>query len=146
MRPLLPAMVALIPAIILPGFSFYFDITPKVVLLLMGTAAALLLWNGSLPIVDRTSRWIVYLLVAQIACMGIATAFSTHVALSWNGGNWRRFGMIENAAVLILTLLILVDCQGDADRVETYLRTSAIASIVIAVYGIAQHFGLDPIL
>ncbi len=41
------AVLAAMPAVLLPGLSFHFDIAPKVVLLLLGTAVATLLWRGS---------------------------------------------------------------------------------------------------
>ena len=38
MRILLPVLAALVPAALFPDLSFYFDITPKIVLLLAGMA------------------------------------------------------------------------------------------------------------
>ena len=45
---LLTVLVA-VPLLIAPGVSFHFDVTPKVVVLLLGAAGGLLLWDGFLP-------------------------------------------------------------------------------------------------
>ena len=56
---ILPLTIALIPLVIGPGYLFYFDVIPKIVILLLGVAAALPWfepgklrgrWLGALPI------------------------------------------------------------------------------------------------
>src|SRR5713226_3105245 len=126
MRFLHPLTAALVLLTILPSFSFYFDITPKIVILLLGTACSLLLWNGTLP----TGR-IPVLLALQGAWLAIATAFSTHPALSTHGGNWRRFGLISYLAVLAYSLLVMVDCAGKADRSVWFIRAVVLAGLPI---------------
>jgi O-antigen ligase len=145
MRILLPAMAAVVPAAILPGFSFYFDITPKIVVLLAGVAFSLLFWNGSAPSGPASySRWMIYLFALQLLWLAITSATSTHPALSVYGGNWRRFGLLSYAAILTYSILVVLDCSGRPDRVAGYLRAIVFASIPISLYGIAQYFGFDP--
>jgi hypothetical protein len=148
MRILLPVAAALVPLALLPGYSFYFDITPKIVVLLLITAAALALWDGSLVgglVHGRTpAAWLSVLLVAQIAWLAVATALSRNPALSLNGGNWRRFGFLTYSAVLLYAALVIWDVATDTTRIANYLRASALAAIPIALYGIAQYFGYDP--
>jgi O-antigen ligase len=144
MRLLLPIVAAVVPAVILPGFSFYFDITPKIVILVLGTALGLILWKGFFPEINSPAGWIAALLGLQIVWLGISSALSTNPALSLNGGNWRRFGMVSFTAVLIYAILVIVDCGGSIGRVAWYLRALVLAGIPIAAYGIMQHFGLDP--
>ena len=53
MRFLLPLVSAVLPIAIAPGsFLFYFDVTPKLLILLIGAAVALVLWRGELPVED----------------------------------------------------------------------------------------------
>ena len=144
MRILLPVLAALVPAALFPDLSFYFDITPKIVLLLTGTALLLLFWKPSLPQWPKWRRWMMSLLGLQFVWMAIATAVSTHPALSLNGGNWRRLGLISYTAVLTYSILVIVDCSGRPDRITGYLRAIAIAGMPISLYGIAQYFGFDP--
>src|SRR6478735_8661158 len=135
MRIVLPVLAALIPAAMLPGVSFYFDITPKIVLLLAGVALVLLLWNTSLRPVAKSARRMIALFGLQFLWMAIATAVSTHPALSLNGGNWRRLGLISYAAVLTYSVLVTIDCSGRPDRVIRYLRAIVLAGIPIGIYG-----------
>lgn len=82
MRIPLPLPAAIVMEIILPGFSFYFDITAKVVLLLAGTAVVLAAWNGSMPRLGREAKWVVVFLGVEMLWLGVATAFSSHPAFS----------------------------------------------------------------
>ena len=45
MAILAPVVFALLPLLVLPGVVFYYDITPKIAVLLFGTAAALLFFR-----------------------------------------------------------------------------------------------------
>src|SRR5690242_11423460 len=104
MRVVLPMIAALAPLVIAPEISFSFDVVPKVIVLLAGTAIALFAWRGEWP---RTGfgRTAALLLLAQIAWLAVATAFSSHPDLSIAGGNWRRFGFIAQSAVLLFAVL-----------------------------------------
>ena len=141
MRILLPCIAALVPLVIAPELSFSFDVTPKVVILLVGMAMALMFWR-EWP--GGFARKIAILLLALIAWTAAATLLSTHAGLSFAGGSWRRFGWLEQSAVLAFAVLVISDCAGRPERARTYLRAIAIGGIPIAAYGIAQHFGLDP--
>ena len=143
MRVLLPLIAALVPLIIAPELSFYFDITPKAVALLTGMALALILWSGELPRAG-TARTVAFLLIAEIAWLALATAFSSNPAVSFSGGAWRRFGFMTHAAVLGFAVMVISDCAGRPERAMSYLRVVALAGLPIAFYGILQHFGMDP--
>lgn len=144
MAMLLAVVIGLIALIITPGYLFYFDITPKVVVLLVGTAVALL---ASFPQGrGREYRLFSLLLVLDVLSLTISTAFSAKPALSAFGTNWRRFGSVIQAAVLLFAWLIASHAAGRRDRVRTILRVVAAAGGISALYGIAQYFGWDPIL
>jgi O-antigen ligase len=145
------AALALTPLLILPGYLFYYDVTPKVAVALMGTAIALLLFlcDPGFAGAHRwwahpLGRWYCLLAGAQLAWLLLSTFFSSHPALSWNGGNWRRFGFVSQFAVIAMGFLIVASCSESGSRV--FLRTTAAAGTAAALYGILQYFGVDPFL
>ncbi len=144
MRILLPIIVALVPLAIAPQFFFYFDITPKVVVLCLGLAIALVTCTNSWPR-QGAARVAAWLLVGQIGWLGFVSLLSRQPSLSLAGGTWRRLGFVEYAAVLTFALLVLSDSAGRRERVMGYLRAIAASGLPIALYGILQHFGLDPL-
>jgi O-antigen ligase len=146
MRIWLPLAAALVPLALLPGYSFYFDITPKIVVLMLLIAAALICWNGSFLRGRMPATWLAALLAIQIAWLAVTTALSRNPALSLNGSNWRRFGLITESAVLLFGILVILDVCENASRVTNYLRAGCAAGIPIGLYGIAQYFGFDPLL
>jgi O-antigen ligase len=133
---ILPLIVALVPLVIAPGFLFYFDLTPKVAILLIGVAAALP-WFAP----RREFRWLYWLLSIQAASLILSTFFSGRAELSIFGSTWRRFGLITQLALLLFTAVAASDLA--AGRMRLYLRTSVAAAIPISLYGIAQYFGWD---
>ena len=151
MRLLVPLIAALVPLLITPGVLSYFDVTPKIAFLLIGTALILLyraenLRNISSILQARVGRWWVALLAAQWFSSAVATVFSTHPALSLNGGNWRRFGLISETGLLLFVLLASAWLAADRRNIRTLLRAAAAAGALAALYGIAQYFGWDPLM
>ncbi|HEV3200140.1 MAG TPA: O-antigen ligase family protein [Bryobacteraceae bacterium] len=140
-------VIALIALIITPGYLFYFDITPKIVVLLGGAAIALLSCGAAgIAGRGRVYRLFSLLLVLDSLSLSISTALSAKPALSAFGTNWRRFGSVIQAAVLLFAWLIASHAAGRPERVRAILRAIALAGGLSALYGIAQYFGWDPIL
>jgi O-antigen ligase len=127
------AAIAVIGLILTPGLLFYFDVTPKLVVLLVAAGVALV------PL--RLSRLTVLALLS-LAWLAVATAISPNPELSFYGTHWRQYGALAQAAVLIFVCALSVQ----AARSEIILRTVSIAGAVTALYGIAQYLGWDPIL
>jgi O-antigen ligase len=144
MRFVLPLVAAILPVVIAPGLLFYFDVTPKLLFLLIGAAVALVLWRGDLPMGSRRNRVFLWLLLLEGASLAISTALSTHPALSLNGGNWRRFGLVTQLAVLIFATLVAADCASGSERVRTYLKAIVVGGIPVGIYAVMQYFGWDP--
>jgi O-antigen ligase len=156
MRLLVPLIAALVPLLVTPGALAYFDVTPRIAFLLFGTALILLyraqnIRNVSAILGARVGesnigRWWVALLAAQWLSSAIATAFSTHPALSLNGGNWRRFGLLSETGLLLFVLFAGAWAARDRRNIRTLLRAATAAGALAALYGIAQYFGWDPLL
>lgn len=133
------AVAGLIALIITPGYFFYFDITPKLVLLLVGTAAVLAL-------VKPARSWFGALALATAASLALSALLSSNPPLSWFGTNWRRFGVVEQSAVLLFAWLVASHTAGNPKRIRTVLRGIAAAALLAGIYGILQYFGIDPLL
>lgn len=151
MRLLVPLTAALVPLLVTPGLLAYFDVTPKIAFLLIGTALILLyraenMRNVSAILRGSEGRWWIALLAAQWLASVIATAFSTHPELSLNGGNWRRFGLISETGLLLFVLLAGAWLAADRRNIRTLLRFSTAAGALAGLYGIAQYFGWDPLM
>ena len=140
------SIVTLLPLILTPYVTLYYDITPKIVVLLAGTAVAALLMTREGPARSPVLRFFGFLLMAQGLWLAIATAVSKDPALSLGGGGWRRYGLITQSAVLVLAWITAQYTAGRPDRVRLLLRAIAVGGMPIAVYGILQYFGWDPIV
>jgi O-antigen ligase len=129
-------LLGLIALTVTPGYLFYFDVTPKVVILLLGTAALLLWPHKAAPKVFS------FLILLNLASLAFSTAFSTRPGLSLMGTSWREFGLVPQAAALLFAWTATA-VSGSA---RVILRGVAVAGIVAGAYGIAQYFGWDPLL
>src|ERR1700719_4587869 len=92
MHILVPLVAALVPLIMTPGLLSYFDITPKIAVLLFGLSLILLypsanICNLRVLLITRAGRWFTCLIGLTWLGSAIATAFSTYPLLSLNGGN-----------------------------------------------------------
>jgi len=125
--------IALVALILAPGWSFYFDVAPKVVVLLL--ASGLLL----LPVRRSVLAGLVALTLASLA---ISTALSPNPALSFYGTHWRQFGALSQSAVVIFAWAL----STQTERATLFLRGVGAAGALTAAYGIAQYLGWDPIL
>jgi len=87
-----------------PGHAFYFDITPKAVGLLAGTAvmAILAARRRESP---GASRLLTALLVLNGVSLALSTALSTNRPLSAYGGSWRCLGMLVECTAMLFAWL-----------------------------------------
>jgi len=146
MEILQAVVILLVALIITPGLLFYFDVTPKVAVVLLGTAAALLWAAFSKGERGRAPRWFTILVALEVVSLAVSTALSPRPALSLVGTNWRRYGAVVQAAVWIFAWLVARHAAGKPGRVRTILRSVAVTGLLASVYGIAQYFGWDPFL
>ena len=127
------AAIALIALILTPGLLFYFDVTPKAVVLLLASGVALL------PARRSKLTWLVMLSLVSLA---LSTALSPNPGLSFYGTHWRQYGALTQAAVLIFTWAL----STQTHRIGLLLRFVSVAGALTALYGIAQYLGWDPLL
>ncbi len=144
---LLPVTAALSAILILPWWSFYFDVTPKVVVILIGAALVFVMrreWPSDESPAASPLRYFTVIAVAQAMLTMVAAIFSTHPQVSWLGGTWRRSGAIAEIAVFVLAVAGAGHLAGDRTRLRVILRVTVLTSIPISIYGILQYFGVDP--
>ncbi|MEO8025559.1 MAG: hypothetical protein ABI823_03770, partial [Bryobacteraceae bacterium] len=95
---LLPVVAALVALLIVPGWSFAFDVAPKLSMLFAGLGLSLLfptrMWTGAATLA-RTQRgkWLLTLLGLTAASLVISSTFSLDLNISLFGTAWRRFGL-----------------------------------------------------
>ena len=147
---LLTVLVA-VPLVIAPGVSFHFDVTPQVVVLLLGAAGGLLLWDGFLPGLrclwrDPRGRLFGLLLFAQLASLGLSTVLSASPELSLAGSHWRRFGLVTQVSLLVFAVILAGWLAAGPLRIRLLLRVITAAGAAPALYGTLQYFGVDPFL
>lgn len=137
------AAIALVALIVAPGWLFYFDVTPKIAVLLAATAA-LAVWPRRDA--SRAPRGFTLLALAGFVSLAVSTALSVNPALSLAGTNWRRFGAPVQAAMLLFAWLTACAAAAKPGQARILLRGVAWSGAAAALYGIAQYFGWDPLL
>ena len=145
------AVMAGVPVVLAPTLSFHFDVAPKVVLLLLGTGAAVLLWPGYLEglrtaVRNRASRLFLYSLALLAVSLVISTVLSSQPDLSFTGTNWRRLGLVSQLGLLGFATVCLGWFLAGPERIRIPLRAITGAGLLVSCYGTAQYFGVDPFL
>jgi O-antigen ligase len=147
---LLPLLVALIPLLITPGLLFHYDSLPKVALLVLAVALALLrpnriardaemLWRS------KAGKRLCVLALAQVLWSTVATVASSRFLFSFLGSNWRRFGLLTIVALAAFAVLAAAQFVRRPSLIRSVLRATAIAAIGISLYTTAQYFNVDPL-
>ncbi len=144
----LALVILLIPLAIAPGWFFYFDVTPKIVVLLLGTAGAVVWWaaKGGARGFYRSSgaaRWFVFALCAMAVSLTISTATSVQPVLSLAGSSWRYWGLVVQLAAMGYAYLAAAWSAGTPERLRTLLRAVAGSGLAAGLYAIAQYSGWD---
>ncbi len=151
MRRLAVAISFLSPLALAPHVLFYYDITPKIVILLAGAAAALILSAFHLDSLrafcgTREGKAFATATLGFLAITALSVTLAAHPSLAWNGSNWRRLGGLTQAACLIIALIVAAWTSGEENRIVPLFKAICWAGILAALYGIAQYFGWDPLL
>ena len=144
MPVLLPVLTALIPLAILPVWSFYFDVVPKVTLAAGAAAIALIFIEIPRNGWQHRTKLFLMLVTIQGSVASAGTVLSSHPALSFFGSIWRKDGLLAEWSVLVLAAATCCSLSQDPARLRSFLRITVLGSIPAAIYGILQYFGVDP--
>jgi O-antigen ligase len=131
-------VLLLIPLAMAPAWFFYFDVTPKIVVLLVGTAAGIIWWAVAGG--RRISPWFSAAIAGMAISLVISTVVSVNRPLSLTGSNWRCWSLVTQLAVLGFAWLAAQQTP------RAMFRAVAVGGLLTALYGIAQYFGFDPLL
>ena len=104
---ILLAVIAVTPLALMPGLFLSHDVIPKAILILTGAAGLLLMshqWTRAIGMLWSTAHGRIFLclVLAQSFSLLLSTAFSSQPNLSLTGTVWRRFGMVEQLAILVI--------------------------------------------
>lgn len=145
------AAAFLVPLVLTPRALFYYDITPKVVLILLAAATALAAiffqWNGWAAYArTRWGRWYLVAVAASGLIAGFAALRSAERGLAWYGSDWRRMGALTEGATILAAAWIAQLALQRKRNLFILLRAISVAGLLASLYGIAQYLNWDPIL
>jgi len=148
---ILIAVVAVTPLALIPGVFLSHDVIPKVFLILTGAALLLVLqprWSPGLRLLwgQTTGRLFLLLVAAQLVSLLTSTLFSSQFALSAGGTTWRRFGLLEQAATLVIATALTCVVALRPAWTAALFRAISVCGGLAACYGILQYFKIDPLL
>lgn len=127
---------AAVPLALAPGLAF-FDITPKLLLVVVGAGVALLLpWN-------RLPTPVAWLLGTMAAASILSACLAESPQLALAGSDWRRLGLPATLACLAIAAAA---STLDARQKRVLLRAIVAAGGLAAIYAVAQFLALDPFL
>lgn len=131
-----------VPLSLAPGLHA-FDVTPKLLALVLGASLVWLLLALQAQIGGVPHPLL--LALAGLAAAGIlATAFSADRMLSLAGAEWRRMGLPAWLACLALAAAIPAVTGDNPARRRILLQSIAVAGVIASLYGLAQYGGHDP--
>lgn len=141
--------MALVPLLITPGLFFHYDIAPKIIILALVTAIALLspreIAEGINELLARKrGRRLCVLAALQFFWFSAANVISTRPWFSLFGSNWRRMGLLTIVSLLVFVLWAAGLMSRDPAARTNVLRSFVIAAIIGSTYGIFQYFDTDP--
>jgi hypothetical protein len=139
------------PLALAPHVLFYYDVTPKIAILLAGASLALVLAAFDLDSVrafcgTAERRWFVWAIVVFLGATVLSSLFAAHPSLAWNGSNWRRFGGLTEIACVVAAFLLAASTRGRENRIIPIFCAVSAAGTIASLYGIAQYFGWDPLI
>jgi O-antigen ligase len=150
-RLVLAVVLAVTPLALMNGVFLSHDVIPKAILILTGAAWVLFLLPRWMPALtgfwgQREGRLFLYLVIGQWISLTLSTAVSSQPALSLAGTVWRRFGLVEQTAALVIATGIACLAAARPAWTTPLFRAVILCGGVAALYGTLQYFGIDPFL
>jgi O-antigen ligase len=148
---ILIAAIAVTPLCLLPGVFLSHDLVPKLIAILCAAALLLFLlprWGTAAHVLwaHRRGRYLLALAAAEISSLILSTLFSVQPALSLAGTVWRRFGAAEQIAIVVIAIAAASVAARNPRWPASLFRATSVTGGLAAIYGIAQYFGVDPVL
>jgi O-antigen ligase len=143
--------IILVPVALAPGSFISYDVTPKLLVLLMAFAVLLLLppvFQGGLSDLrqSRSGQAYIALIVLEVLGILLSSICSPTLGLAIAGTVFRRFGLVSQLAIAGLGLFTAIFVSRRRELRSTLLSAVIAAGTVEACYAIAQFAGFDPVL
>ena len=148
----LTAIVLLLPLLVNPFGARFYEL-PKVAFLRFTVLLLLTAWladriNSRDPIAGSLrkllSRPLVLPTLLFILAYGLSTITSVAPSLSFWGSYIRVFGTYNVLCYAMFFFLIILNLRT-SQQLERLITVALLASLVVALYGVLQRFGIDPL-
>jgi len=144
-------MVVVIPLALSTSLYRAYNL-PKFVLLIVASSALLtLLANRALESAASMSRHFqqlrsrhVKLVCLYVMGAGVSTLFGVAPAESFFGSKYNQMGLVTLLCFLVSFFGLIVGSGFDEARLKLVLGALALAGLAVAIFAVAQFFGLDP--
>jgi O-antigen ligase len=150
MQLLLPSLLTLVPLIIAPYLFFYFDVIPRLSILLIILCGMLLRRDLPAGVAQfyktQPGRWFCWIAILQCVSLIASTIYSSRPWFSYGGSTWRRYGLLTQLALVLLAIVFAVEFRKSRPQLQACLRAATVSGLAAALYGTLQYFGVDPLL
>jgi O-antigen ligase len=148
---ILTIALAVTPLCLLNGTFLSHDVMPKIIVTFACAALLLALSPWWIPGIHRLwnePAGKVYLILVSVQAVSLllSAAASVQPWLSLTGTLWRRFGAVEQIAVLAIGAAAAATTALHRDWLSTLFRATSLSGALASVYAIFQYFGVDPFL
>jgi O-antigen ligase len=144
-------LAAVMPLALLFGVFVSHDVIPKLILLCCSAGALLVLmpkWFSGIIVLSRRKdgRAFLFAALAQFISLLVSWVFSPAPLLSLAGTTWRRYGVAEQTAILVIAVSASAITAARPVWAKFLLRAIGAGAVAASIYGISQYFGFDPFL
>lgn len=141
--------VVLVPLVNTPDHLVWFDITPKLAVMLLMVGIATVSIPSELLDSPLTPKYSIFFPCSMIAVAALSTAFSYAPFLSLGGSSWRRVGLPAEVSLAAFMLLQTATARDNSRRAIWCLRANCVAllfssvTVLLQVLGIWANIGFD---
>ena len=109
-----------------------------------GSTSRGLIVDGWQRLRGHPGRWVIYAIAAVLLANLISLAFSPVKSIGWYGIDvgWDTYGLYSILGYLAFFIVLAAKLRTRA-QIERLIWTLTATSILVSVYGVAQHFGGD---
>ncbi len=145
------SVLVLVPLIFSTSFYTKFSL-PKFVVLLIGSSLLLVLLalksagdKTSASLVPRPFKSrIVKVVCLYVVLIAVSSLFGVAPVVSLFGSHFNYMGLITRLCFFVLFIALIISVGESEDRLRKVLWPMVGTGFIVALYGVAQAFGIDP--
>ncbi len=134
--------VVLVPLVNTPDHLVWFDITPKIAVMLLMVGIASVSIPSDLLDSPVTAKYSIFFPGSMIAVAVLSTAFSHAPFLSLGGSSWRRVGLPAEVSLAAFIILQTATARDNSRRAIWCLRANCVALLFSSVTVLLQVLGI----